>query len=116
MLDDAKKTRVKTILRKRVLTPDQWSYSTKSAQKAAIDSDTLIREFILLSELTGVTKHISLSDAKECLEFVARSRESRWRLSGDTVNWVQDKSRELKNMMRHVSAGVMRPDGRASLC
>ena len=111
-MDRAKQQRIVKILLKRVHKVDQWTYSTQAAQKAAIDSDTLVREYQLLFDIRKVTRTIALKDAKECLMQLAKEREPRWRLSVEVDAWCRDKARELKNMLRHVAAGVYRPDWR----
>jgi hypothetical protein len=116
MLNEAQLQKITKIFLKRVHRVDQWTYSTKTAQRACIDSAVLVREFQLLSELRGVTKSISLSDARECLNRLARQKEHRWRLSSDIDAWVQDKAREVKNMLRHVSAGIIRPSWHQAVC
>ncbi len=41
---------------------------------------------------------------------VATSHEKSWRLSTSAKAWSVDKSKEIRNMLRHVAAGVRRSD------
>ena len=61
----SKLDRLKTLWARHIKTPGQFTYSTESCQEAKIDSDTLIREFKLLSETRKICENVTSMEAKD---------------------------------------------------
>ena len=55
--------------------------------------------------------HVRSALAQAILREVCDHHEASWRLAAQSSGWVTDKSREIRNMPRHVEQGVSRPPG-----
>ena len=103
--------RLETQWRKWLKRPHQFEYSTESAQKAKVDSGTILSQSQLIKATREICCFISAGLAKKILLSIAAKNEAKWRLSTQASAWAEDKSKELRNMLRHTSQAVSKSVG-----